>query len=317
MSDLSLLLKNIVNTSCDGIMVTYPHLENFIFNRKFVKMWQIPKDILILPDDGLKLSYMIEQLENPEIFVQHLRQVKDNSSLEIWDRLKLKDGRIFRYKTHPQPQGDPIFGRVWIFRDITKIVQRELKLREKIKELTIENQRLKELSYTDELTQVANRRHFEQILNQEWQRLNRDQQPLSLILSEIDFFADYNKFYGYKAGDYCLQNIAATLSLLVQRPADLVARYSGAKFVILLPNTSAPGVITVANTMQNKIQALNIPFERSPLRGVLTMSFGLATITPNLDILPEDLTKTAEEALIQAKQEGHDCVIFKNFPEKS
>ena len=171
------------------------------------------------------------------------------------------------------------------------------------------NQELQELATTDDLTGVANRRQFEQVLNQEWQRLSREQQPLSLIICDIDCFKAYNDTYGHPAGDKCIQQVSQVLQQATQRSADLVARYGGEEFAIILPNTDANGALQVAQRIRNQLAALKLPHQSSPMSEWLTLSIGVATKIPNPQEAPISLVQSADNSLYQAKAEGRDRLV--------
>jgi two-component system cell cycle response regulator len=171
------------------------------------------------------------------------------------------------------------------------------------------NEKLKKLVIQDGLTGIANRRHFEQTLDSEWQRLAREQKPLSLILCDVDFFKNYNDSCGHPAGDACLKEIAKVLTEAIKRPADLVARYGGEEFAIILPDTSDRGALWVAERIRQQLQQLKLPHPRSPIGRHVTLSMGVATIIPNGNRLSESLVREADRALYQAKSKGRDRVF--------
>jgi diguanylate cyclase (GGDEF)-like protein len=168
------------------------------------------------------------------------------------------------------------------------------------------NQELHRLASMDGLTQLANRRRFDEYLQQEWQRMLREQLPLSLILCDIDFFKPYNDTYGHQAGDRCLQQVAKTLQASVRRPADLVARYGGEELAIILPNTQPHGAAHVAQMVCTAIKALAIPHASSSVHSCITISAGAAAIVPPFHLSVEDLIAAADRALYQAKAAGRD-----------
>ncbi|WP_375497768.1 diguanylate cyclase domain-containing protein [uncultured Nostoc sp.] len=168
------------------------------------------------------------------------------------------------------------------------------------------NQKLEKLVNLDGLTQVANRRCFDGRLEAEWQRLAREQQPLSLILFDVDKFKFYNDYYGHLEGDDCLIRIAQTVQQTVYRPADLVARYGGEEFSVLLPNTDLAGSIKVAQNIQQAIHDQAIPHARSDVKDIITLSLGITCIIPTYDIKPDTLIASADKALYNAKQKGRD-----------
>jgi len=173
-------------------------------------------------------------------------------------------------------------------------------------------QQLQQLATVDSLTQIANRRRFDEYLNQEWQGMSREQAPLSLILCDIDFFKTYNDTYGHQAGDSCLQQVAHAISCAVKRPTDLVARYGGEEFAVVLPNTDAKGAVQVAERIRAGVKALQIPHCSSPSQSV-TLSLGVTSTVPANEFFPTTLIGIADQALYQAKDQGRDQVIVKTI----
>ncbi|AFW96885.1 diguanylate cyclase with Chase2 sensor [Anabaena sp. 90] len=172
--------------------------------------------------------------------------------------------------------------------------------------LKAENQTLYRLANYDSLTQIPNRRRFDEYLQQEWGRMARDKSALSLILCDVDFFKRYNDTYGHQAGDSCLQKVAFAMSQAIKRPSDLVARYGGEEFVVILPNTNAEGAIIVAEEIRDQVKILAILHSASEVSQYVTVSLGVTTLIPTADIPAAFFIKTADEALYRAKKEGRD-----------
>jgi diguanylate cyclase (GGDEF)-like protein len=168
------------------------------------------------------------------------------------------------------------------------------------------NVELQRLAFVDGLTQLANRRCFDERLAQEWQRLKRDQLPLALILCDVDYFKRYNDTYGHQAGDLCLQNVARVLQAAAMRSSDLAARYGGEEFALLLPNTPVDGAITVAQKIQTLVHQLAIPHRQSATSEFVTLSLGITVLFPAEADHPEMLLAQADHALYQSKQAGRD-----------
>lgn len=176
------------------------------------------------------------------------------------------------------------------------------------------NQNLQRLAYVDGLTQVVNRRRFDECLYQEWRRLAREKAPLSLIMCDVDFFKLYNDTYGHQAGDKCLQQIAHAISCTVKRSADLVARYGGEEFAVILPNTQAEGAVGLAEEIRARIKNLSIIHKNSQVSKYVTLSLGVASTIPEPKSSPARLVAAADRALYQAKAQGRDRVILQtNF----
>ncbi|KAF3887062.1 MULTISPECIES: diguanylate cyclase domain-containing protein [Nostocales] len=171
------------------------------------------------------------------------------------------------------------------------------------------NHELERLINLDGLTQVANRRRFDRVLELEWSRLRREQLPLSLILSDVDYFKRYNDTYGHIAGDVCLQKIAQAISNSAKRPADLVARYGGEEFAVLLPNTNLEGAMKVADLIQQQIQDLYIPHVESNISQYVTLSLGASSLVPTHEESMEILIRVADRALYEAKKRGRNCIV--------
>ncbi|AFY82970.1 GGDEF domain-containing response regulator [Oscillatoria acuminata] len=169
------------------------------------------------------------------------------------------------------------------------------------------NKKLQKLACIDGLTQVSNRRKFDDYLKQEWDRLERQQHPLSLILCDIDYFKAYNDTYGHPAGDECLKQVAQAICQAVKRPADLVARYGGEEFAAILPHTTDKGALSVACNIQREIQQLDIQHCASDVGDIITISLGICTLIPTREVSLHTLIWNADKALYQAKQAGRNC----------
>ncbi|KAM3092976.1 diguanylate cyclase domain-containing protein [Phormidesmis sp. 146-35] len=186
-------------------------------------------------------------------------------------------------------------------------LQQEIQERQRLESALIQaNSDLQRLALVDSLTQVANRRCFDEHLNHEWQRLLREQAPLSLILCDVDYFKLFNDHYGHLAGDACLYHVAQTINRVIRRPADEVARYGGEEFVIILPNTDVAGAVFVAEQIQAAIAQLAIPHAKSLVNPCVTLSLGITSLTPTADKLTQDLIAAADTALYTAKCQGRD-----------
>ncbi len=186
--------------------------------------------------------------------------------------------------------------------DISKRQEIETKLQEANKELH-------RLAMVDGLTQLSNRRRFDEYIDIEWKRGIRENTPLSLIIFDVDFFKLYNDTYGHQAGDDCLRAIAGTISRNVKRVADFAARYGGEEFALVLPATDIKGALHLAETIRTEIYGLEIPHSKSLLDGRVTISAGVACIVPRKGLTLENLIKLADEALYNAKAQGRNMSV--------
>jgi diguanylate cyclase (GGDEF)-like protein len=174
-------------------------------------------------------------------------------------------------------------------------------------QLETANQELTRLATSDGLTQVANRRHFDEFFHHEWQRMLREQLPLSLILCDIDFFKAFNDTYGHPMGDDCLRQVAQSLQSVIKRSTDLAARYGGEEFAIILPNTDLDGAEWVAQNIQAAVQRLKLPHKNSKISDLVTVSMGITSTIPVPFIRPDMMITAADRALYQAKEDGRNC----------
>lgn len=173
-------------------------------------------------------------------------------------------------------------------------------------------QELHDLSNLDGLTQVANRRAFDIALEKEELRARRENNPLSLIMCDVDYFKKYNDAYGHQIGDLCLQRVAASINLECQHSERFVARYGGEEFAIILPNTPAELAFEFADKIRRSVENLKVPHCTSTINSFVTISMGVATKTSDDDISVETLISYSDRALYQAKHNNRNCVIHYN-----
>ncbi|MGR9012115.1 MAG: sensor domain-containing diguanylate cyclase [Gammaproteobacteria bacterium] len=189
----------------------------------------------------------------------------------------------------------------------------ETRVAERTAELQILNRKLETLSSTDDLTGIANRRHFDTTLTSEWNRAKRLGQPLALAMLDVDWFKKYNDHYGHQAGDECLSHVAGILAANVSRNGDLVARYGGEEFVFIAPSTNDATALNMARKICAALQSQALPHEISEFRAV-TASIGVATIVPKEGMAADILLKAADEALYSAKEQGRNQAVLHCWP---
>lgn len=189
----------------------------------------------------------------------------------------------------------------------------EQRVKERTEELSFANELLKnanteleKLTLTDSLTHVSNKRHFQQVYDEEWKRGMRSGAPLCLMVIDIDCFKLYNDTYGHLEGDRCLKAVADALNRGVSRASDLLARFGGEEFVILLPETNIEDAALIAARQVESIRALGIPHKASTATDIVTISLGLAQTVPQQGCDPLDLLTAADQALYRAKTSGRN-----------
>ncbi|WP_460416590.1 diguanylate cyclase [Pseudomonas sp. microsymbiont 2] len=170
------------------------------------------------------------------------------------------------------------------------------------------NLMLQRLMNSDGLTGLSNRRHFDEYLELEWRRAMREQQQLSLLMIDVDYFKAFNDSFGHLAGDEALRQVAEAIRGSCSRPTDLPARYGGEEFALVLPNTSPGGARLVAEKLRQIIMGLKIAHTMPEATSYLTVSIGLATLTPSVGSHCRQLISAADKGLYQAKNSGRNQV---------
>jgi diguanylate cyclase (GGDEF)-like protein/hemerythrin-like metal-binding protein/PAS domain S-box-containing protein len=199
--------------------------------------------------------------------------------------------------------GQPALFTTW--RDITE--------RKRVEKLVEEyNHKLEMLSITDGLTGIANRRHFDGVLAQEYARHSRSGAELSLIMLDIDYFKAFNDNYGHIKGDDCLRQVGRVLAECASRPSDLAARYGGEEFVCIIPETDSSGAYVIAEKIRCTIMALAIPHCGSSVADVVTASLGVVTVQCSADKTADDILVRVDELLYRAKSSGRNRVEYED-----
>jgi diguanylate cyclase (GGDEF)-like protein len=180
---------------------------------------------------------------------------------------------------------------------------------EKTEALRAANEELQHLANFDGLTAIGNRRLFEEFLATEWRRAIRFKTPIALVLLDIDHFKLFNDTHGHHAGDECLKRVAAALKDTVHRPTDLLARFGGEEFAIVLGGTDLAGALTIAEHAVDRINALAIPHQGSPTVPRVTVSVGVTAMHVPVGLAETELIKAADAALYRAKAEGRNRIV--------
>jgi hemerythrin len=189
-----------------------------------------------------------------------------------------------------------------------RVADRTAALQKANEALVVANQKLEVYSQTDGLLRIANRKYFDSRLNDEWNRAIREQYPIGLLMIDVDFFKNYNDHYGHLAGDACLQAIARAASVKMVRAIDLLARFGGEEFVVMLPNTDLEGAHKVALSICEAVSRLQIPHAASSVADHVTVSVGVASILPDRQSTAAEAVAAADRALYAAKQQGRNRV---------
>ncbi len=182
--------------------------------------------------------------------------------------------------------------------------------------VALRTEELRQIAMKDGLTNIANRRSFDERLQGEWRRSLRNGKPLSLLMIDIDFFKQYNDGYGHLVGDECIKAVAHTLSLSAPRAMDFVARYGGEEFCVLLSESDQDMALLVALTCLDAVRNLALPHKQSSVESYVTISVGVSTLVAVPNMPPCTLMANADEALYSAKNNGRNCVIVHESAEE-
>jgi diguanylate cyclase (GGDEF)-like protein len=177
-----------------------------------------------------------------------------------------------------------------------------------ITERKLAEEKMLNLSRLDGLTRIANRRYFDEFLQEEWRRCARLKLPISLAMIDLDHFKLLNDTYGHQAGDDCLRKMGTVLKKIARRPGDLCARYGGEEFAVVLGNTGSESALMLMNELLDDIRGLNIPNRHSPVMPTLTASIGLMTMCPEPKSNENMLIEAADEQLYCAKESGRNRI---------
>ena len=169
---------------------------------------------------------------------------------------------------------------------------------------------MSQMALIDSLTGVANRRHFDIFIYQEWRKAQREKTPIAMLMVDVDYFKHYNDVYGHQYGDQCLRSVARAIDDIIHRPADLVARYGGEEFGVILPGTPLQGAYKVADQMRQAVELLHIEHRKSTASPYITVSIGVAVMCPGRENHLNEIVSAADEALYKAKASGRNRICL-------
>ena len=292
------LMRALTNATPDGILVVDDNNRVAALNNRFLELWDIDPSQLEGHDDrivGINNECLIEEalqrVKNPESFLARAQELNANPDIVDHSHIELKNGTVLeRHSTVLRYGNFGYLGRVWFFSDITELANTTTQLRD--------------LALTDSLTRLANRRHFNIRLEEEFARAKRYQQPLSIVMLDVDHFKQINDQYGHSAGDQALKVLADGCRVTL-RQTDFLARTGGEEFIALLPNTMLENAMISAERLRRHVTTKSIPSDSGIFQ--ITISLGVTTYSA-ADTAPEKLLKRVDEALYHAKAAGRNRV---------
>ena len=322
-NDIAMILLDVIMETDEAGLEVVKYIRDNLHN-KLVRIILRTGQPGRIPEDTITLMYDINdyktktELTRQKLFTKVITSLRGFSALVKIEKSKkelaniaIENAKLYeKIEQYARTLEEKVAQRTQELEAKNQQLEQEIKERKRIEEkLQRANRQLNRLVTIDGLTGVANRRHFDDYLAQEWQRLKREQNPLSLILCDVDHFKLYNDTYGHLQGDDCLRKVAQKIQQVVKRPADLVARYGGEEFAIILPNTNLLGAQYLAHQIQAAIHELKIAHRRSPTSKLVTVSMGVATYIPHQKSSLNQLIEATDKALYTAKQQGRDRVI--------
>lgn len=283
------LLRSTLESTADGILVVDSSGRVAHANRRFQEMWRIPPSLMSTRDDEKLLAYVLDQLENPDLFVLKVRELYQASD-ESFDVLRFKDARVFERYSRPLLTDGRIEGRVWSFRDVSERKRFE--------------DQLLDLANHDPLTGLFNRRRFNEEIERQLSTARRYGMTGALLFLDLDQFKDVNDSRGHRAGDDLLVALARLLRERL-RETDVIARLGGDEFAVLLPHTDETEAGLVAQSLLDAIRGETFTIAGSPF-GV-TASIGVALFPAHASTASE-LLSSADLAMYEAKERGRNRI---------
>ncbi|TSI02259.1 GGDEF domain-containing protein [Lysinibacillus sp. BW-2-10] len=292
--DARILYEKVFNNTLQGVIITDQNSNILLANAAFTKITGYSIEEAL----GKKPNILSSGKQGTQFYQKLWRDIKEWGQWEgeIWN--KRKNGEIYpEFLNISEVRGDDgeITNYVAIFTDITESKNRE--------------KRLAQLSMEDPLTGIANRRKFDNYLEEKWFMLTDIQEPISLILIDIDHFKTYNDYYGHQQGDQCLIQIAHIIEESFNEKVCLTARYGGEEFAVILPQYDVQASLELAKRMCSTIKQKGIPHAYSLVEDIVSVSCGVATMIPNKNTNMMELIANADQALYEAKNNGRNQIV--------
>jgi len=298
--------QQIVETAIEGILIFDEHYKITFANKNMASMLGYTVDEML----GRSFASFFPESQIDIYNYQESRRKNGEDSVYECCLLR-KDGRSHWFLVSAKAilnDSGKFDGSFAMLTDINERKEMELLLEES-------NRKLTELSNKDGLTGIANRRCFDATLEREYSRLRCSNSKLSIILFDVDYFKEYNDYYGHVMGDDCLRKIGIVLSCCIRRSVDLAARYGGEEFACILPDTDIYSAVEIAERIRQKMQDLKIEHKKSSVSEFVTASFGVTTVQYSPEISPSDIITMADKLLYKAKVSGRNTIEYAEYSE--
>jgi len=284
-------LEVIVGSILEGIVELNAEDRILLVNRAAAEFFSEPEQCLL--GRNFVCLFKEEDRQFVSVLLESDVRVASANSVEL-------GGRFLSIRAVPiEPEKS---NRIVVINDVTQA----MKTREALEEA---NKALDSLSRTDPLTGLANRRWFDEHIQREWRRMQREKKSITILLCDVDLFKQFNDRYGHPAGDDCLRFVADRLVKVARRPADLSARLGGDEFAAIFPDTHEQGVSHLARTLKTNIGTFEFSDIATGEKAAITLSIGIATAYPSKTQTPERLISLADEALYKAKKAGRNRIV--------
>lgn len=287
------LMNATIESTAEAILILDRNQNIIALNRQYLKLFHLPENWAEIPDRHDRIAKVLSKVKEPKWYEARSTQLLEDLNYECTDRLEMTDGRVIERIARPYVVGGQTIGRLYTFMDITK--------RKKIEE------KLEHYALTDPLTDMPNRRNFFSTGHQELDRAERDRRPFSILLFDVDRFSEINDTYGHIVGDQVLQKLSSFIHSSL-REMDLIARFGGDEFVILLPATGKNEAIQTAERLRSIVSELDISTNAGQV--ALTLCFGVATMALEHDTSLDSVLDRADRALYTAKQQGRNQIYY-------
>ena len=302
-------IQGILDNAFDGIITIDTEGTILSFNRTAEELFKVDADEVI--GQNVKTLMPDQYKIHHDQYIGNYLDTGDAKIIGTGREVQgqRKDGSIFPMElavTEVSSAGQRTF--IGIVRDITERKDKENEVARIQQSLAEANERLEELVRTDSLTGISNRRSFDEVLATEFNRAIRQKHPISLLMFDVDFFKKYNDHYGHVEGDQCLIKIAQAANNLFRRSGELVTRYGGEEFAVILPNTSIEDAQRSATLLLERIANLKIEHVESTSSNYVSISIGAASMTPSIQQSVKDLISESDTALYNAKGNGRNQV---------